>query len=132
MKRAKKHRKRKLNTPFSIYKCLTVIQLKRRIEREALYQNSSFDLKEAGSLVGWSHQYLSTQFNRYSQVNFSEYLNDLRATKAMKLLSDPQYSSYHVISIGLECGFSSKSTFYKAFKAKTGYSPLQYQRKNFS
>lgn len=72
---------------------------------------------------------LSRLVNQYAGKNFSDYINSLRVTEAKKLLEQEEFSAYTIVSIGLECGFNSKSTFYTAFKKFTGLTPTQYRSK---
>jgi AraC-like DNA-binding protein len=62
--------------------------------------------------------------------NFSDYINFLRVEKAKKYLTKQKYADYTNVAIGLECGFNSKSTFYRAFKKFTGTTPAEYQQQN--
>lgn len=42
-----------------------------------------------------------------------------------------EYNQYTITSIGLEAGFNSNASFYRAFKKECGQSPTEY-RKNLS
>ena len=62
--------------------------------------------------------------------------NDLRSAlnkdtitsgDAIYLTFQPEFRIYTLISIGLEAGFNSKTSFYTAFKKNTGMTPKQYQ-----
>ena len=75
-----------------------------------------------------SVSHFSKLVNKYSGYNFSDYINALRVEQAKKLLSDPEFNRYTIISVGLECGFNSKSTFYSAFKKFTNLTPTDYQQ----
>lgn len=70
---------------------------------------------------------LSLHINMFSDFNFSDYINNYRVNQAKKLLTDPGFSQYTILSIGLECGFNSRSTFYAAFKKFTGQTPTDYK-----
>ena len=41
---------------------------------------------------------------------------------------EKEYVDYTIVSIGLESGFNSKSTFYSAFKKFTNLSPTQFKK----
>lgn len=75
---------------------------------------------------------LSNLINQYSGDNFSDYINSLRVEDAKKLLANPDFEGYTIVSIGLECGFNSKSTFYTAFKKFTGQTPTIYRKTSSS
>lgn len=63
---------------------------------------------------------LSTELN----TNFYQYINTFRVEAVKQLLvTHPDYS---IEAIGFECGFNSKSTFFKVFKQQTGQTPLSW------
>jgi AraC-like DNA-binding protein len=67
---------------------------------------------------------------RNTNHNFTDYINELRVEKAKNYLTDARYSDYTIVSIGLECGFYSKSTFYRAFSKFTNSTPTAYKQEN--
>lgn len=62
---------------------------------------------------GYSKNYLSFLFNKYTGMGFCDYLSRVRITEAMKRLSDEKNES-GVTAIAMECGFNSMNTFYRA------------------
>ena len=77
-----------------------------------------------------SNTKVSNSINQNSKCNFSDYVNKLRVEKAKKYLVKPQYIDYNIESIGYECGFNSKSTFYLAFKKFTSITPTEFRKQN--
>lgn len=71
---------------------------------------------------------LSNIIKLFSNKNFNDYVNEFRINLAKELLVDENYKTYTIISIGLESGFNSKSTFYYTFKKHTGLTPTEYQK----
>jgi len=47
-----------------------------------------------------------------------------------EMMSDPEYAHYTLLTMGLESGFTSKTTFYNAFKKVTGKTPNAYKNSN--
>lgn len=70
---------------------------------------------------------LSKTINDHAGDNFSDYINKMRVKAAKKILTNPEYDHYTIVSIGLECGFNSKSAFYASFKKISGESPLKFR-----
>lgn len=77
-----------------------------------------------------SNSLLSQIINQGSGCNFSDYINQLRVSKAKEFLKDAAFQNYTIESIGLECGFNSKSTFYAAFKKFTNLTPVEFRKQS--
>lgn len=92
-----------------------------------IYRDSSLGLDSISKMLNISSNYLSQLVNRLTGSNFSEYVNNFRVDDAKTKLKDSKFANYTVLSIGLEAGFNSKSTFYSTFKKHTGVSPKEYR-----
>ncbi len=95
------------------------------------YLDPYLSLEKLAEEMNGSVSSLSKLINTQSNKSFPDYINELRVEEAKKLLSDPSFEAYTIVSIGLECGFNSKSTFYTAFKKFTGQTPTQYRKMSF-
>lgn len=84
-------------------------------------------LEELANELDMSAVHLSRLINTCSDHNFSDYINSLRIQQAKELLNDDSFCRYTIVSIGLECGFNSRSTFYAAFKKFTSQTPSEYR-----
>ena len=69
---------------------------------------------------------LSKLFTKYSAMSVSDYINNLRITKAKELLEN----GYSVTQAALESGFQSVRTFNNIYKNITGTTPSQRKQKN--
>jgi AraC-like DNA-binding protein len=79
---------------------------------------------------------LNTNFHRLSQVinesfhqNFYDFINTYRIEESKIRLINPESDKYKIISIAYDSGFSSKSSFYNAFRKNTGITPGEYLKK---
>ena len=97
------------------------------IIKKQRYLDPNLGLEELANELDMSATHLSKIINTYSDYNFSDYINSLRIKQAKKLLNDDSFCRYTIVSIGLECGFNSKSTFYSAFKKFTSQTPSEYR-----
>ena len=77
-----------------------------------------------------SSRNVSQILQKNTNYNFTDYINELRVEKAKKYLTDLKYFDYTIVSVGLECGFYSTSTFYKAFSKFTNTTPNAYKQEN--
>lgn len=59
--------------------------------------------------------------------NFNQYLNQYRISEAARRLQDPEETHIPISSIALDVGYSSLSSFNKAFKESHGVTPSIYR-----
>ena len=102
-------------------------QIKNHIINNKLYLDPLLSEEWLTSELRMSKSYFSKLINSYSDCNFSDFINSLRIEQAKKFLSNDDFSQYTNVSIGLECGFNSKSTFYSAFKKFTSQTPTEFK-----
>ena len=95
------------------------------IEKE-LYLNPNFTLEEAAKELKVTKHLLSQYVNEILGKSFSNLVKEYRVEKAKKLLETEK--NYTIESLGYDSGFSSKSTFFTAFKKTTGLTPAEYQK----
>ena len=90
-----------------------------------LYRDEGLSLATLAQELELSSHQLSELLNGFRQMSFSAYVKQHRVEAAMQqLIAEPSAS---VLSIGLDVGFRSQSTFYAAFKAETGLSPGDFR-----
>ncbi|WP_394802488.1 helix-turn-helix domain-containing protein [Aquimarina acroporae] len=118
-KSSDKHKK----TGFTTFKKIDtyIIENKR-------YLSPDINLLSLANRFEISKGYLSQLINNHTNTNFNDYINTLRIEASKKMLLDTSYNNYTIESIGLECGFKSKSNFYNAFKKFTGSTPNQFKK----
>lgn len=75
-------------------------------------------------------EYKISQTIRYhfSAPNFNHFINSFRIKHAQELFSQTSTNHWTVLVIALESGFSSVTSFNRAFKAKVGCAPAEYRR----
>ncbi|WP_316748192.1 helix-turn-helix domain-containing protein [Pedobacter gandavensis] len=95
------------------------------IEKE-LFLNPNFTLEEAAKELKVTKHVLSQYLNEILGISFSNLISTYRVGKAKKLLETEK--NYTIESLGYDSGFSSKSTFFTAFKKVTGLTPAEYQK----
>ena len=72
---------------------------------------------------------LSLAINHVRGINFLDYINSFRVQESIQLLGQAEQQQFTVEYIGTMAGFSSKATFYRAFKKQTGSTPSQFQKR---
>jgi AraC-like DNA-binding protein len=73
---------------------------------------------------------LSYIINARLNKNFFDFVNEFRIKEAAAMLRNPEYKDYNIMRIAFEVGFKSKSTFNKAFKKHTRFTPSAYRKKH--
>jgi AraC-like DNA-binding protein len=91
------------------------------------FLDSSISLEIIADELNISKGHLSRIINNELSVSFSDYLNNLRVEEAKLYLQNVDFSKYTLVSIGLEAGFNSKSTFNSTFKKFTGLTPSEFK-----
>ncbi|KAB8128068.1 response regulator transcription factor [Gracilibacillus oryzae] len=71
--------------------------------------------------------YISSYFSSHYREGFSEYLNNLRISKAKEMLATTRMS---IATISELVGFSDQSYFCRVFKKNTGKSPSNYRKEH--
>jgi len=102
--------------------------LEKLLLHDKIYLDSNLTLDSVASHLNLSPSYLSRIIHNELNTSFPDYLNSFRIEEAKQYLKNPDFAKYTIVSIGLEAGFNSKSSFYNVFKKATGKTPLAYQK----
>ena len=97
------------------------------IEEKKIHHNPNLSRDSVAEQLELSNSYLSQIIKENTSVNFSDYINSHRIKDVKLMLKDPTFDKYSLLSIGLECGFNSKTSFYTNFKKETGLTPKEYK-----
>lgn len=92
-----------------------------------IYTDSTLNREKVAEKLGISAGYVSQIINTITGDNFANYINQYRIEAVKEMISNSEYKNYNLLTIGLESGFTSKTTFYKAFKKVTGQTPNEYK-----
>ena len=95
---------------------------------QKIYNDPQLSLSSCADLLGISACYLSSLVNSACKYSFIDYINRYRVDQVKQNLISYEFAHYTIVSVGLEAGFNSKSTFYNAFKKHVGLTPSAYQQ----
>ncbi|HWV73788.1 MAG TPA: helix-turn-helix domain-containing protein [Pseudosphingobacterium sp.] len=90
-------------------------------------------ISKIGNLADYldlSPRYLSYVLSKHYELNFNDYVNSFRISYVIQLMETAQNKNLTLEAIAQEAGFSSRTTFFTAFKKQTGLSPTQYLNRN--
>lgn len=117
-----KYENKKIDTKevTSIIERLAVIKDKK------LFKNPNLKLSDIANQLNISSHQLSQLLNDNLGKSFSLFINEFRIEEAKQLLISNE--AYTIETIGYDCGFNSKSTFFTTFKKITGTTPSKYKK----
>jgi tetratricopeptide (TPR) repeat protein len=94
---------------------------------EKIYRDPNIKVSKIAKRVGSNRKYVSEAIKASTNMSFNTYLNFYRITEAKQMIlkgdKDKSFTEIH-----MACGFSSRTTFYTAFKNFTGMSPSEFKK----
>lgn len=102
-------------------------RLNRVLVNDKPYLDENLTLNKLAVLVATRDKKLSALLNQHLNTSFYQLINDCRVREVCERLSSPQYLNQGIMAVAYQCGFNSKTTFNRLFKAATGCSPSQYR-----
>lgn len=106
------------------------LKLEDLCKNHSIYKDSNLDRDKVAETLGISPGYVSQIINTITGNNFATYINTYRVEAVKEIILDSEFDNYSLLAIGLECGFSSKTTFHNSFKKMTGITPNAYRLKH--
>lgn len=97
-----------------------------RVANEGWAAEPELSLASLARKLGTNSGHVSRAINEGLGVNFSAFVNDLRARRVAELLREGR--SDDLLTLALEAGFSSKASFNRAFAASFGMPPSQWRK----
>ena len=82
-------------------------------------------LEEVAEKAGFSKFHFSRLFKQFTNDSFYKYVNQQRMAYAEELLSNPDLS---ITQIGIQCGYSSTSSFIRMFKQFQNCTPTDFRK----
>lgn len=82
------------------------------------------DLDQAAARLGMSRRRFTQLFRELTATSWSDHVTALRIDHARRLLAETGRS---VPAIAFECGYEDLSSFYRAFKRRTGVPPSEWR-----
>ncbi|MDD3858559.1 MAG: helix-turn-helix domain-containing protein [Bacteroidales bacterium] len=125
---------RKSKTVQKIIKDDVASEILKSIEEEIVnkkaYLDANLNLTSVADKLQTNRSYISKIINSVYEKNFNDYINELRIKEACYIIynnTKPNFTIDHLFS---EVGFTSKSTFYSAFKKYAGVTPALFFKLN--
>ncbi len=106
-------------------------KLNKLMIEDKVYLNANLSLSDLANLLNTSNKKLSILLNEYLDSSFYDYLNKYRIEDTKKMLLD-ENCPLSIDGIAEECGFKTRSSFYKLFKKFVGLTPSQFKSRSYS
>jgi len=107
-------------------KVFSVIEAK--ITEQQLFKKPRLSVTDLSGITGFKVKDISWAINTITQRNFCEYINELRVNSVKKEIVEGHIKNRSILTIALDSGFNSKSTFNAVFKKELGLTPSQFQK----
>lgn len=101
-------------------------KLKKAMEEQKLFLNPELTITELANTLGVHPNHLSQVINSVESKTFYDFINGLRIDEFKRIVARPENQKYTLLALAFECGFNSKTAFYRNFKNATGQSPTLY------
>ncbi|MBO4604935.1 MAG: helix-turn-helix domain-containing protein, partial [Bacteroidales bacterium] len=95
------------------------------IEEKELYRRKNLRITDVATELATNKTYVSVLLNNMSGESFTQLITRYRVRYAQKLLREQP--EMLLDEIAEESGFSSRTTFFRNFKALTGMTPLEWR-----
>lgn len=103
-------------------------RIERTLAERKPYLDPDFSLDDLSRLMDVPKHHLYYSFNHILQRKFTQLRAEYRIRHALGLIAQGQTQEKTLEAIGLESGFSSRSSFITAFREVTGQTPREYLR----
>lgn len=96
------------------------------MENRKAYLKTDLKLSDISNEIGFSQHDISQTLNQYLNQNFADFINKYRIEEFISNMRKNENSKYTLMALAELSGFNSKSSFFRAFKKYTGYTPAEY------
>lgn len=109
--------------------CAAIVsRMKEYIERERIYVNIDFKMKDLADVLHLSTPKLSQVFNIYLNEKYYDFINRYRLEEFKRLIEAGEYKRFTITALSEQCGFK-KSNFFSTFRKIEGMTPAEYLKK---
>lgn len=100
------------------------------MQQEKPYLNAHLTIGELAAAISSNEADISLLLNSKMNVNWSNFVNAYRVDEMKRRLIKGGLDKYTITTLAEQCGFVSKTTFYRVFKQIAGMTPAEYYKQN--
>lgn len=105
-----------------------ISKVKKQMIEEKLYLNPNLKLLDLANRINVPMNEISQVLNQHLEQSFPDFINKYRVEEVKKLMLEEEFQRYTLVAIAKQCGFNSKTSFYRIFKRATGQTPADYMK----
>jgi AraC-like DNA-binding protein len=99
------------------------------MEEDKVYKDQELSVHSLAKQLDIKPYLISRSLSEIDNKRFNDYVNAYRVKEIQSLLEDTTNSKYTLLSLAMEAGFNSKSSFNRAIKKQLGISPSELKVK---
>ena len=99
------------------------------MKEEKPYLDNDLTLKQLSDEVSIPTHLITMILNLHLNQNYYSFINSYRIKDACRLLSEKDQNHKNILTIAMDTGFNSKSTFNTIFRKTTGLTPRDFRSK---
>ena len=103
-------------------------RISQQMEHEQLFLDSDLKLTDLATRLNTNRSVVSACINTQLGCSFSQFISNYRVEHAKKLLR--QHPDIKMAEVWMQSGFTTESSFFRAFKATTGKTPSEWKAEN--
>jgi AraC-like DNA-binding protein len=96
--------------------------------RDRPYRDPELTLSALAELLDTTPHKLSEVLNTELSQTFYDFVNSYRVEDVRRRLAASDSKHLNVLTLAMDAGFASKSTFNQVFKKQTGHTPSTYRK----
>ncbi len=102
------------------------------MDRDRPYRDPQLRLTQLADAIHCTPHQLSELLNVHMDTNYAAFVNGYRIREAAECLDNPRNERLTVKEIAYQTGFNNLTSFNKAFKIQTGFTPTEFRNKTLT
>lgn len=103
------------------------VRILEQLTRDRRYRNPGYTAAQMAKELGTNTRYISAAIALRTGSNYNALVNSFRLRDACRMLRSPRHAHLSAEEIGLLSGFSSRQSFYLAFRRAYSATPRNYR-----
>lgn len=104
-------------------------KLENAMEKDKLFKDQELSLHSISEQLNIKPYLISKSLSEVNNKRFNDFVNEYRVNEVQSLLQNSNNSKYTLLSIAMDAGFNSKSSFNRAVKKQLGILPSELKIK---